>query len=26
MDADEEYIRKSRLIQYVCERETQIHT
>ena len=25
MDADEEYIRKSRLIQYVCERETQIH-
>jgi ferritin len=25
MDADEEYIRKSRLIQYVRERETQIH-
>ena len=25
MDADEEYIRKSRLIQYVCERERHRH-
>jgi hypothetical protein len=25
MDADEEYIRKSRLIQYVRERETHTH-
>jgi hypothetical protein len=26
MDADEEYIRKSRLIQYVRERERDTHT
>jgi hypothetical protein len=26
MDADEEYIRKSRLIQYVRERERERHT
>jgi putative IMPACT (imprinted ancient) family translation regulator len=26
MDADEEYIRKSRLIQYVRERERETHT
>jgi hypothetical protein len=25
MDADEEYIRKSRLIQYVCERDTDTY-
>jgi hypothetical protein len=25
MDADEEYIRKSRLIQYVCEKDTDTY-